>query len=80
LALNPRLLPHWRRLAFPLEWRGRKLRISAEPERILVDIDDGREAMRIGITGGPEIVASPRKQYISEPADNGWGNWREAGI
>src|SRR5205807_7125940 len=34
LSLAPNLLSHWRRLAFPFQWRGRKLQISIEPSRL----------------------------------------------
>ena len=65
LSLNPHLLPHWRRLSFPLHLRGRKLRVTLEPTGARVQIEGGDEGLKIGVAGGQEIVAHPHHQYVA---------------
>jgi len=77
LSLNPRLLPQWKRVTFPLQWRGRKLRVSLEPSAVRVVIEEGADPLKLQLSGGTEVEAYPNRQYFAEPARNGWGRWNE---
>jgi trehalose/maltose hydrolase-like predicted phosphorylase len=77
LSLAPRLLPQWRRLSFPLQWRGRKLRVSIEPESVRIGVA-GNEPFRLRLEGGSEIVVTPGQEYLAERTKSGWGYWRVA--
>ncbi len=77
LCLNPRLLPHWKAVIVPLEWRGRKLRIELEPAVTRVTVEDGPAPLKLQLAGGPELDAYPRRQYLAERAGRGWSNWKE---
>jgi len=77
VSFNPRLPPRWRRLSFPLRWRGRKLRFTAEPGRARIHVEEGREPVTVALAGGPRVVAHPGQQYVAERQDGGWSQWRE---
>ena len=77
LSLAPRLLPQWRRLSFPIEWRGRKLHISIEHESVRVDAA-GAEPFQLRLEGGSEIIVTPGHEYVAERTESGWGSWRMA--
>jgi trehalose/maltose hydrolase-like predicted phosphorylase len=77
LAFDPHLLPHWGKLSFPLQFRGRKLRLSFQPAAISVQIEDGNEELSIGVVHGPEILARPHQRYIAERTNGAWGPWQE---
>jgi trehalose/maltose hydrolase-like predicted phosphorylase len=75
LSFAPNLLPNWQRLSFPLQWRGRKLRVCIEPQAIRVSAD-GQEALRLRLDGGGDIVASPGCEYVAERTASGWETWQ----
>jgi kojibiose phosphorylase len=77
VSLAPNLLSHWRRLSFPLQWRGRELRVCIEPESVRVGTA-GEEPFRLRLEGGSEIVATPGQEYVAERTESGWGTWRMA--
>jgi trehalose/maltose hydrolase-like predicted phosphorylase len=77
VSLAPKLLSHWRRLSFPLQWRGRKLRVCIEPESVRVGTA-GDEPFWLRLEGGSEIVATPGQEYVAERTELGWGSWRTA--
>jgi trehalose/maltose hydrolase-like predicted phosphorylase len=54
IALDPRLPPGWTRLAFPLQWRGRRLRIAIDQTKqcLEVTLEDGA-AMTVVVVGAP---------------------------
>ncbi|MGH2450690.1 MAG: glycosyl hydrolase family 65 protein, partial [Candidatus Limnocylindria bacterium] len=39
LRVDPRLAPGWRRLRYPLMWRGSRVRVEATSEEIVIDVD-----------------------------------------
>ena len=43
IVIDPHLLPGWAEMAFPVQWRGRllRLRLEADPKRIEVDVESG---------------------------------------
>jgi kojibiose phosphorylase len=77
LEFAPHLLPHWRRLAFPLQYRGRLLHISMEPESAEIDIQDGPGPLRIACCG-QSVEAHPHRRYAIELVRGAWQPWREA--
>jgi trehalose/maltose hydrolase-like predicted phosphorylase len=77
LRFDPRLLPKWRRLSFPLQWRGSSLRISAESQRFSIQIEEGKHPIKISLAGGAEIVASPHCRYAAGRQQEQWGAWQE---
>ena len=76
ISLEPKLLPSWQRLCFPLQWRGRKLRVCIEPESVCVGAA-GDEPFRLRLEGGSEIVAIPGQEYVAKK-ELRWGGWRIA--
>ena len=76
ISFAPHLLPDWRRIAFPLRWRNRQLRVSIEPNRMRVAVE-GEGAANLSVNGA-HIVAEPGREYASERAAEGWGAWRLA--
>lgn len=77
LSFNPKLMPAWRKLAVPLQWRGRKLRFTAEPGRACIHVEQGREPVKVALAGGPEVLVRPGQQFLAERNHDGWGEWRE---
>jgi trehalose/maltose hydrolase-like predicted phosphorylase len=75
VSLAPNLLSHWRRLSFPVQWRGRNLRVCIEPESVRVGTA-GHEPFRLRLEGGSEILATPGQEYVAERTELGWGSWR----
>ena len=75
IGFSPNLLSHWRRIAFPLEWRRRKLQISIEPGTIRVAIS-GSEAIHLELDGASKIHAEPQNQYLAERKGADWKPWR----
>ncbi|MER3437114.1 MAG: glycoside hydrolase family 65 protein [Chloroflexota bacterium] len=47
LHLTPRLLPHWNSLRFPVQWRGRTVRVEIQPPLASVTLERGRP---LGVT------------------------------
>jgi kojibiose phosphorylase len=77
ISFSPQFLPHWRRLAFPLEWRGRKLQIAIEPHTIRVAIS-GSGPLYLQVEEASKIHAEPGIEYVAERSDQIWGMWRSA--
>jgi kojibiose phosphorylase len=76
LSFSPMLLPHWRWLAFPLEWRKRKLRVCIEPNAIRVTVK-GPEPLNLRLAAGSQILAEPGCECVAEHAQaGGWKPWR----
>jgi trehalose/maltose hydrolase-like predicted phosphorylase len=75
LSFAPKLLPHWRRLSFPLQWRGRVLHISIEAGEIHVAVE-GTEPLKLHLEGGSEIDAIPEHEYIATRTKLGWSGWQ----
>jgi trehalose/maltose hydrolase-like predicted phosphorylase len=76
IVLDPHLLPEWRELSMPLQWRGRHLRLhfQADPKRVEVAVEKGDE-FTISMLDGP---ASPARagQCLALQGDSfAWGKW-----
>ncbi len=78
IALDPHLLPDWIEMAFPLQWRGRLLRVGmrADPRRIEVAVERGDE-MTVAVLGGPVCRIRGRQRYVLQGDELGWGDWKE---
>ena len=52
ISLDPRQPPGWSRLAFPLQWRGRRLRIAIDQPRLRLDVIlEAGEPMTVVVAG-----------------------------
>jgi trehalose/maltose hydrolase-like predicted phosphorylase len=76
LALDPVLLPNWKRLTFPLQWRGRKLRFGIEPDSVRVLMEDGAAPCSISL-GDRKVTLAPGQQFESRRTAHGWSDWQE---
>lgn len=80
ITLDPHLLPGWAELTFPVQWRGRLLRLCfrTDPRQIDVTVERGEELI-IVIVGGPDCRACGGQRFVLQGHDTGWSNWREVG-
>ena len=76
VTLSPNLLPHWRRLSFPLQWRNHDLYISIQHEALKVKAA-GTDSIKILLANGPALHASPDRTYVSVRKQDGWADWQE---
>ncbi len=76
LSFTPRLLEHWRRLSFPIQWRNRQLHVIMESEKLSISVK-GTEPLKLRIIGNPEILAAPDHEYVAERRDGSWSAWRD---
>jgi kojibiose phosphorylase len=80
IAVDPHLLPGWAELAFPVQWRGRlvRLRFEADPRRIEVAVEKGDE-LAVAVIGGPVCRVRGGQCFTLQGGSSGWGNWKEVG-
>ena len=80
IALDPHLLPGWTEMAFPVQWRGRLLRLRLEADRrcIEVNVESGGE-LCLSVPEGPVCLARPGRRYVLRGDHSGWGSWEEVG-
>ncbi|MGZ3573522.1 MAG: glycoside hydrolase family 65 protein [Gemmatimonadaceae bacterium] len=80
IALDPRLLPGWTEMAFPVQWRGRLLRLRLEADRrcIEVNVESGGE-LCLSVPEGPVCLARPGRRYVLRGDRSGWCSWEEVG-
>ena len=80
IAIDPHLLPGWAELAFPVQWRGRllRLRFEADPRRIEVAVEKGDE-LTVAVIEGPACRARGGQRFALQGDRSGWGNWKEVG-
>jgi kojibiose phosphorylase len=76
LSFNPHLLAHWHKLSFPLEWRGRHLRISIAHKNIEVSVA-GQEPLEMRV-GDSSATLPTGQRYVADCGSDGWGPWRRA--
>jgi kojibiose phosphorylase len=77
VSFSPRLLPRWRRLAFPIEWRGRRIRVCIEPHQFSVRVDGAAEPMTIALSGEPGVTIHPGRNYTALHSGQGWEGLQE---
>ena len=80
IALDPHLLPGWAEMAFPLQWRGRLLRVrlQADPRRIEVAVKQGDE-LTVAVLEGPACRVRGGQRVVLHGNGSGWANWEEVG-
>lgn len=78
IVLDPHLLPSWRELAIPLQWRGRHLRLcfQADPKRVEVTVERGDE-FTISMLDGPACRARGGQRLALQGDSSGWAGWEE---
>jgi kojibiose phosphorylase len=76
ITLAPRLLPGWTEMEFPVQWRGRLLRVllHADPQRIEVTIERGDE-LTVAVLEGPSCRARKGQRVVLLGNESGWANW-----
>ena len=76
IVLDPHLLPGWAEMAFPVQWRGRLLRVSlqADPRRIEVTIERGNE-LTVAVLEGPACRVREGQRVVLHGNWSGWANW-----
>ena len=55
LRVDPKLPGAWRRVSFPLMWRGQPLKVTAERDRVTVE-NGGTAPVRVTLRGGKATV------------------------
>jgi kojibiose phosphorylase len=80
ITVDPHLLPGWAELAFPVQWRGRLLRLlfAADPTRIEVAVGKGDE-LTVAVIDGPACRVRGGQRFALQGDGSGWGNWKEVG-
>jgi trehalose/maltose hydrolase-like predicted phosphorylase len=76
LNINPRLLPAWRNLSLPIQWRGTRVRFVFEPDRVRLRVEEGNNAVKVTMAGGANVIANVGRQYQADRLSNGWTEWR----
>ena len=80
LLIEPRLLPTWRHLGFPLSWRGRQLEMHVEPGGVEIAIA-GKTPLPVRVASASEppreVLAEPGRRYAARRDDAGFGPWEE---
>jgi trehalose/maltose hydrolase-like predicted phosphorylase len=78
IVLDPHLLPGWAEMAFPVQWRGRLLRLClhADPRRIELTVERGEELI-VAIIGGPDCRIRAGQRFVLQGDGSGWANWKE---
>ena len=76
IVLDPHLLPGWAELAFPLQWRGRLLRVrlQADPRRIEVVVKQGDELI-VSALEGPACRVRGGQRVVLHGNGSSWANW-----
>jgi trehalose/maltose hydrolase-like predicted phosphorylase len=78
IAVDPHLLPGWTEMTFPMQWRGRLLRLhfEADPKQIEIAIEAGDD-LTVEIRDGPACLARAGRRYVLRAERSGWGEWQE---
>jgi len=78
VVLDPHLLPGWGEMTFPMQWRGRllRLRLQADPRLIELLVEQGDE-LTVAVLGGPACRARGGQRFILQGEGSGWADWKE---
>lgn len=76
IALDPHLLPGWVEMTFPVQWRGRllRLRLQADPRRIEVAVEKGDE-LSVAVVDGPACRVRGGQHVVLQGRGSGWASW-----
>jgi kojibiose phosphorylase len=72
LTFDPVLLSQWRSLAFPVQWRGRELRLEVEPDHVHMDIKGASSGLKLALSKGEGVWATPPVQLRAERVGDRW--------
>jgi kojibiose phosphorylase len=74
LGFTPNPLPRWRSLTVPLQWRGRRLRvtITQPPVAIEVALLAGGEPLQVTVAGGSPTLLAAERPVRARRAPEGW--------
>jgi trehalose/maltose hydrolase-like predicted phosphorylase len=75
LAFNPRPLPHWRRLSFPLQYCRTSLTVTIDGNLLIVTVEPGGEPINIEVPGS-RVLTSVAGQYKAHRQRGAWTQWR----
>jgi len=78
IAVAPDLPPTWTRLSFPLQWRGRqvRLRFETDPPEIVVAVETGGE-LTVEVPGAQVLRISAGQCMAVRDNGSGWGAWQK---
>ncbi|MBI2863108.1 MAG: glycoside hydrolase family 65 protein [Chloroflexi bacterium] len=80
LSFDPHVPPEWGEMRFPVQWQGRRLRVtlSATPPAVEVGLEAGAPmAVAVGEEAGQTIELGRR--YRTEMEGGSWTAWKEVG-
>jgi kojibiose phosphorylase len=80
IVLDPHLLPSWAEMAFPVQWRGRLLRVrlQADPRRIEVAVERG-DILTVAVLKEPACRVRGGQRLALQGDGPGWADWKEVG-
>jgi trehalose/maltose hydrolase-like predicted phosphorylase len=79
LVIEPRLLDRWDSLAFPVRWRGARLRISIsrlEASIVVEHLGGPSVSIRIGGPNGTPTELRAGERHASIRDEGGWSEWK----
>lgn len=74
LIFEPHLLSTWRALRFPIQWRGRTLRVSAQSSAVEISVE-GSEPVAVAVGDAPPASITPGATVQWKPASQ--CSWKE---
>jgi kojibiose phosphorylase len=77
LGLDPHLPPRWRRLAFPLQWRGSRLHVQVVAEPLTVEVFVEGNPVAIRLADDPPTDLAPGSRMRTRQTDGRWERWQE---
>jgi len=75
VTFQPQLLPEWAGISFPLQWRGRRVRVSMEHDAFQLSLR-AADPLRVRIADAAELFAVPNQLYSTRREKSGWSSWR----
>src|SRR5690606_10018289 len=66
----PRLPERWNRLSFKLAWRGQRILVILEPERITFTLTEGDTPVKVSVRG-VDVTVWPGEPSVVELSDQG---------
>ncbi len=76
LTFVPNVPAHWSRVEFPLQFRGRQLRITLDSGRVKVKVEAGHAPLELALEGGSRVSAALNHEYVADRTRDGWSGWR----
>jgi kojibiose phosphorylase len=76
LILDPRMLPRWTRLSFPLQIRGARLHVILEPGSMEVRSEEGSRELQIEVRNGDRLTVGAGQRWLTHRRAEQWGPWQ----